>query len=58
MSNLFYNALRVIIINDEDFPEKDGVYNVDSVTTSFSEAGGRRTITPGIKLSIDEKSKK
>ncbi|TDX84053.1 hypothetical protein [Epilithonimonas xixisoli] len=46
-----------IIIDDEDFPEKDGVYNVDSVTTSFSEAGGRRTITPGIKLSVDEKSK-
>ena len=42
-----------IIIDDEDFPEKDGVYNVDSVTTSYSEAGGRRTITPGIKLSVD-----
>lgn len=38
-------------IYDEDYPYKDGRYYCESVTTSFSEAGGVRTITPGIKLS-------
>jgi len=38
-------------IDDEDFPEKSGIYNVDSVNIEFSESGGVRTITPGIKLS-------
>lgn len=38
-------------IYDEDYPEKDGRYYAESVSTSFSEAGGKRTITPGIKLS-------
>ncbi|WP_313600620.1 hypothetical protein [Epilithonimonas vandammei] len=42
-----------ISIEDEDFPEKDGIYNVESVTTSYSEAGGKRTITPSFKLSKD-----
>lgn len=40
-------------IDDEDFPEKDGIYNVESVTVSYSEAGGKRTITPRFKLSAD-----
>ncbi|MGJ5643202.1 hypothetical protein [Formosa sp. S-31] len=38
-------------IKDEDYPEKTAWYFVTGVTTSLSEAGGRRTITPGIKLS-------
>lgn len=38
-------------IYDDDYPYKDGRYYCESVTTSFSEAGGVRTITPGIKLS-------
>lgn len=40
-------------VYDADFPEKDGVYNVDSVNTSFSEAGGVRTITLGLKLGVE-----
>lgn len=42
-------------IYDSDFPEKDGIYNVDGVTTVFSQEGGKRTITPGIKLSANKK---
>lgn len=42
-------------IYDADFPEKDGIYNVESVTTNFSENGGVRTISPGIKLSANKK---
>lgn len=38
-------------IFDEDFPEKDGDYIVVGVNTTYSEAGGIRTITPGIKIS-------
>ncbi len=38
-------------IKDEDYPEKTAWYYVKSVTTSLSAAGGKRTITPGIKLS-------
>lgn len=38
-------------IYDDDYPYKNGRYYCESVTTSFSEAGGKRTITPGIKLS-------
>lgn len=38
-------------IKDEDYPEKTAYYYVKSVTTSLSESGGKRTITPGIKLS-------
>lgn len=41
-------------IYDEDFPEKDGIYNVESVTTNFNENGAVRTITPGIKLSANK----
>ncbi|PQA92751.1 hypothetical protein SAMN05421796_11065 [Chryseobacterium piscicola] len=42
-------------IYDEDFPEKDGIYNVESVVTRYSEEGGQRTVTPGIKLSANNK---
>lgn len=38
-------------IYDDDYPYKDGRYYAESVTTNFSESGGKRTITPGIKLS-------
>lgn len=38
-------------IKDEDYPEKTGWYYVASVTTNLSAAGGKRTITPSIKLS-------
>lgn len=38
-------------IKDEDYPEKTGWYYVKEVTTNLSEAGGSRTITPGLKLS-------
>lgn len=41
-------------IYDKDFPEKDGIYNIESVKTDFSSTGGIRTITPGIKLSKNE----
>lgn len=38
-------------IYDDDYPDKDGRYYAESVTTNFSQSGGKRTITPGIKLS-------
>ena len=38
------------IIQDQDYPYKDGSYYVVGVKTNFSESGGVRTITPGIKL--------
>ncbi len=38
-------------IDDEDFPEKDDLFYCESVTTNFSENGGKRTVTPSIKLS-------
>lgn len=38
------------IIQDADYPYKDGRYYVIGVKTNFSESGGVRTITPGIKL--------
>ena len=38
-------------IYDADYPDKDGRYYAESVTTNFSQNGGKRTITPGIKLS-------
>lgn len=37
-------------IIDQEYPEKTGKYYVVSVKTSFSDAGGIRTIEPGIKL--------
>jgi len=38
------------IIEDQDYPYKDGTYYIVGVKTNFSESGGIRTITPGIKL--------
>jgi len=38
-------------IKDEDYPDKTDWYYVASVTTNLSPEGGKRTITPTIKLS-------
>lgn len=38
-------------IKDEDYPEKTGFYFAKAVKTSFTNNGGERKITPGIKLS-------
>lgn len=35
---------------DADYPDRNGSYYVTSVTTSFSDAGGKRTVNFGIKL--------
>lgn len=37
-------------IKDPDYPLRDGTYYVEAVVTSFSEAGGKRTVTLGLKL--------
>lgn len=37
-------------IIDADYPERVGSYYVVAVKTSFNESGGKRTVTPGIKL--------
>lgn len=37
---------------DEDYPDKNGTYYVVGVRTSLSEAGGKRTIKFGVKLSV------
>ena len=39
-------------IEDKDYPHKNGSYYVVSVKTSFGSSGGKRTVTPGIKLSL------
>lgn len=46
----FVQPTYTAIIEDADYPYKDGSYYVVSVKTNFSESGGVRTITPGIKL--------
>ena len=38
-------------LKDEDYLENKAWYYVVGVTTNLSESGGKRTITPGIKLS-------
>lgn len=40
-----------VAIDDSDYPYKNGLYYVETVSTSFSESGGKRTITPSLKLS-------
>ncbi|AOW08749.1 hypothetical protein [Flavobacterium gilvum] len=39
-------------IKDEDYPEKDGKYYVEAVTTSINESGFKRTVKLGIKVSV------
>lgn len=46
----FVQPTYTAVIQDADYPYKDGRYYVVSVKTSFSESGAKRTITPGIKL--------
>jgi hypothetical protein len=46
----FVQPTYTAIINDDDYPYKNGRYYVIGVKTNFSESGGKRTITPGIKL--------
>lgn len=38
-------------IHDGDYPQKDGTYFVQSVTTEFGEGGGKRKIELGFRLS-------
>lgn len=38
-------------IKDEEYPNNTAYYYVQSVVTSISDSGGKRTVTPGIKLS-------
>lgn len=38
-------------IQDPDFPERDGDYLVEKTTVTYGEGGGRRKITPGLKVS-------
>ena len=38
-------------LRDEDYPEKDGRYFVQAVTTQFSRDGGKRTVELGFRLS-------
>lgn len=40
-----------ISVDDDDYPYKNGLYYVESVSVSFTESGGKRTITPSLKLS-------
>ncbi len=37
-------------IVDKDYPERQGIYYVEAVTNSFSDAGGKRKVTVGLKL--------
>ena len=39
------------VLHDSDYPEKDGTYFVNSVTTSFSSAGGSRKVDISFRLS-------
>ena len=38
-------------LKDEDYPEKDGRYFVQAVTTEFGKEGGKRTVELGFRLS-------
>lgn len=39
-------------IVDKDYPEREGRYYANAVKVEFSASGGRRTVTPGIKVSV------
>lgn len=47
----FVKPTYSVRIKDEDYPDKTDWYYCKSVTTNLSDAGGKRTITPGLKLS-------
>ena len=38
-------------LHDPDYPHKEGTYFVRSVTTEFSEEGGKRKVQLGFRLS-------
>lgn len=46
----FVQPTYTAVIKDKDYPAKDGRYYVTSVTTSFSDSGGKRTIQIGNKV--------
>lgn len=48
----FVEPSYTALIIDEDYPDKRSSYYVVSVKTNFSSSGGKRTITPGVRLSI------
>lgn len=48
----FVEPSYTAVIKDEDYPEKQSSYYVVSVKTNFSASGGKRTITPGVRVSI------
>lgn len=41
---------NVVQIQDPDFPERDGKYLVEKTVVTYGEGGGRRKITPGLKV--------
>lgn len=41
---------NVAQITDPNFPERSGKYLVEKVTVSYGEGGGRRKVTPGLKV--------
>lgn len=48
----FVKPTYSVKIKDEDYPDQDGKYYVVGVSTSISENGFKRTVKPGIKLSL------
>lgn len=46
----FIKPTYSVVVEDSDYPYKKGRYYVVAVKTNFSESGGKRTITPGVKL--------
>lgn len=46
----FVQPTYTAVVEDLDYPYKTGGYYVVNVKTNFSESGGIRTITPGIKV--------
>ncbi len=47
----FVQPTYTAIVQDSDYPYKDGRYYVISVTTNFSESGAKRGVQLGVKLS-------
>lgn len=42
---------NVADIVDPNFPERGGKYLIEKITVSYGEGGGRRKVTPGLKVS-------
>jgi hypothetical protein len=43
---------NVAVIQDKEYPDRDGKYIVDKVTTTFGTNGARRVIELGLKVSV------